>query len=52
MLSLINTARMVFKGKSSIYSKLFSILLYVIAEAVFVAFMAWCFFTTLWYLES
>jgi hypothetical protein len=52
MLSLINAARMVLQGKSSLSSKIVSILLYVIAEAVFIAFMAWCFFTSLWYLEN
>lgn len=52
MLSLISASRIVLQGKSSILSKIVSILLYVIAEAVFMAFMAWCFFTTLWYLEN
>jgi len=43
---------MITDNNSSKPSRLIAILAWVLLEAAFIAFLAWVFFVTLWYLES
>lgn len=43
---------MAFSGNGSLHSKIIALLVYIIAEAAFIAFLAWVFFAFLWYLEN
>lgn len=52
MLNFSSVVRMIFAGNSSLYSKIIGLIVYIIAEAAFVAFLAWVFFTFLWYLDN
>jgi hypothetical protein len=52
MVSFLTAVRMAFSGNGSLHSKIIGLLVYIIAEAAFIAFLGWVFFATIWYLEN